>query len=215
MLELFDDKRFIKECSDSQKLDYILWLGMAGLTQNESEEDLEWFKKRFNLSKEVDEIRSNLCFLLKTFKKMYLQQRNGKKVIKFKKFKELHNPLRHADGTPKDSQRTAQNIIYKIIEEYIKLKGWGEQVKDKEVLSSVIQRHCKPVKQLFLLTNKDLDLTFRALRWTAGMCSHKGLEWTLETVIRWYPEFLKHKRPEPDKTPQAFKDLTKGIGDIK
>ena len=110
MLELLDDKRFIKDCNDSQKLDYILWLAMAGLTQNESEEDAEWFKKRFNLSKPVDEIRSNLCFLLATFRKMYRQKRNGKYYVKFKKFKELHNPIRNAEGMPKDSPKTGSHL---------------------------------------------------------------------------------------------------------
>lgn len=102
----------------------------------------------------------------------------------------------------------------KIIREYITLKDWIEEVKNSEILKSVYTRTVKPAKRLFLLT-KDLNLTLRAIRWVAQTCKNKGLSWTLETVISWYPEFLKQKRPDEDKTPQAFKDLTKGIGDEK
>ena len=35
MLELADDERFVMKLNDSQKLDYILLLLMAGLTNNE------------------------------------------------------------------------------------------------------------------------------------------------------------------------------------
>ena len=65
-----------------------------------------------------------------------------------------------------------------------------------------------------IIISQELELALRSLRWTAATCKNKGLSWTIETVINWYPEFLKVKRPGvKDNTPQAVKDLGKGIGD--
>lgn len=109
--------------------------------------------------------------------------------------------------------RLDKNTLDKIIQEYITQQEWVEQVKDPEVLKSVFIRNVKPAKQLYLLI-KDLDLTLRAMRWTAASCKNKGLSWTIETVIKWYPEFLKHKAPEPDRTPTAVKELMSTIGNM-
>ncbi len=98
-LELFDDERFLLECNDSQKLDYILWIAMAGLTTNEARDNVAWLKNRFNLQKAPDELSENLTTLLQKFPKMYSV--GGK--IKFRNFNDYHNPLRSADGTPKES----------------------------------------------------------------------------------------------------------------
>lgn len=222
MLELLDDRRFIKECNDSQKLDYLLWLCMAGLTQNDSEEDLEWFKTRFNLQKEVGEIRSNLCFLLGTFKKMYRQPRNKKAYIKFKKFKELHNPIRIAEGMPKDSQRDAQNIIKYIRIEYIKIKQW----KIEDFSPDDYARTGKAIKTLLIKAKGNKDLIIKSLQWAN---SQKWCDWTLETVIRRWLDFMKFKdtpkaipeyhkpKEEPYITepPKEFKELVKQIADKK
>lgn len=188
MLELLDDKRFIKQCSDSQKLDYILWLAMAGLTQNDSEEDYEWFKSRFYLNKSVDEIRSNLCFLLETFPKMYRQPRNKKNYVKFKKFKELHNPLRNADGTPKDSPRMEQSILEYIILEYIKIKNIPQS--EKELIKYVYKRNCRAAKQMYILAKKDKEKVAQAIQWLGDIFNKKGFTWSLETILKWFPDYL-------------------------
>jgi hypothetical protein len=192
MLELLDDKRFIKDCDDSQKLDYLLWLCMAGLTQNDAENNPEWFKTRFNLQKKSEEIAKNVEFISKTFPKVIIA--NGR--VKFKNFKKLHNPIRNADGTPKDSPKNAKNIIDKnrldkIILEYIKLQGWEETIKNNALLvTDIYSRNCKPAKQLLLTINND-DLAYDVLRKIAGDYKTKCLNWTLETVLKHLPELLK------------------------
>ena len=207
MLELFDDRRFIKECNDSQKLDYILWLVMAGLTVNNSELDYEWFKTRFNLRKDVAEIRENMDFLFETFSRMY---KKGN-CVKFKNFKKIHNQIRNAEGKPRDSQKTAQSIIYKIIGEYIKLRGWDNEVENKELLKSIFKRNVKAAKDLSRLNN-DVEYIIKAMRHISATMKNKGLSWTLETIISYYPDFLK-QYPPADKTPQNFKNLVNGVGE--
>lgn len=107
MLELFDDKRFIYDCNDSQKLDYILWMAMAGITQNNAEANSEWFVQRFNLVKKFQEVDENLLHLLKTFKRM--KKNRGR--IKFNKFNEIHNYIGKSQGNPKEIPRMSQNRI--------------------------------------------------------------------------------------------------------
>lgn len=107
MLELFDDKRFIYDCNDSQKLDYILWMAMAGITQNNAEANSEWFVQRFNLVKKFEEVDENLVHLLKTFKRM--KKNRGR--IKFNKFNEIHNYIGKSQGNPKEIPRMSQNRI--------------------------------------------------------------------------------------------------------
>ena len=195
MLELFDDHRFVKGCNDSQKLDYLLWIAMAGLTQNEAPNDPEWFKTRFNLDKKVDEIEANTRFLTDTFKKMFIQKRGDKSVVKFTKFKDLHNPIRNADGTPKDSlgsakNRIDKNRIDKIIREYLSLQKIILKDDDKALLSQLYSRNCRPAKNLILMCKSDEE-AISAMKWVAGWLDPKGMSWTIETVIKHYVAFLK------------------------
>lgn len=181
MLELFDDRRFIKDCNDSQKLDYILWLAMAGLTQNDAENNPEWFKTRFNLSKNIEEIAKNTEFLSKTFPKMV--SINGK--VKFKNFKKLHNPIRSAEGTPKDSPKNAQNInIIRI--EYIRIKGW----KQEDFTPDDYARTGKAIKTLLIKSKGNKDLVINALTWASRQ---SWCDWTLETIIKRWPDFMKER----------------------
>jgi hypothetical protein len=197
MLELFDDHRFVKECNDSQKLDYLLWIAMAGLTQNEAPNDPEWFKTRFNLDKKVDEIEANTRFLTDTFKKMFIQKRGDKSVVKFTKFKELHNYIRKPQGFPEECLGTAQNRIDiekkenidKILQEFLSLQKID--AKDNAALMhDLYVRNCRPIKKLLLIC-KTPEEASAALKWVGDWLGSKNLSWTLETVIKHYTTYLK------------------------
>lgn len=203
MLELFDDHRFIKECNDSQKLDYILWIAMAGLTQNEAPNDPEWFKTRFNLGKKVEEIEANTRFLTDIFKKMYKQQRGKKSVIKFTKFKDLHNYIGKSQGNPKDFQSVEQNRIDididknridSVLGEYLSLKKIDAK-NNKELLSDLYARNGKPIKKLLAICKTPEEAT-SAMRWVGNWLDSKGLSWTIETVIKHYTTYLNESVPK-------------------
>ena len=98
-----------------------------------------------------------------------------------------------------------KNRIDKIINTLIERKGWDKTNKD--LITSIYKRHAKPTKELLLLINND-DYAVRAVKWVADMCGNKGLNWTIETVIKWLPDFMS-KYPMPDNTPKEFNDILK------
>ena len=188
MLELLDDKRFIKACNDEQKLLYILWLCMAGLTRNNAEKDFEWFKTRFNLTQNVSKISENTTFLLKTFSKMY--ERNG--CVKFKNFKKIHNPIRQSQGNPKDSLGSAYNIIEynRIIREYIHVKGFPkDSLTDNDFL-----RFRAEIKILLTKAGGNGDTVIASIHWAN---KQKWRDWTLRAIINRWPDFMKHHKAVP------------------
>jgi hypothetical protein len=55
------------------------------------------------------------------------------------------------------------------------------------------------------LVNND-EYAIRAVKWVADMCKNSRLNWGIETVIKWLPEFMT-KYPIPDNTPKDVKNL--------
>jgi len=191
MLELLDDPRFIKECNDSQKLDYILWLCMAGLTQNNSPNDPKWFKTRFNLNKETAEIEVNIRFLKTLFPKMFFQRYKNKDVIKFSNFKKLHNPIGKSQGTPREILGSSQNIIEynRIIIEYNRIKYSNKA----HFTSSDYKRFYKACKNLFIKASKNTSLILECVGWV----SKQGYtDWTLETCFKKWDDFILQRGSE-------------------
>ena len=93
----------------------------------------------------------------------------------------------------------------KIIEEYIRLKDWG--TPEKEILSSIYQRNCKPAKQLLLLI-KDDSKAIEVMGKLAKNFGDKGLSWTIETVIKHLPDIISNKL---SSTPIEKSQQTSGL----
>lgn len=101
--------------------------------------------------------------------------------------------------------------LTKIIETFLKEKGWGDFLTDKKKVSLYYRQNCKAAKNLLLLAGTE-EYALKTLGWCAATFRNKGWNWNLTTVANWFPEYYK-KYPPLDKTPQKVKDLAKGIGE--
>lgn len=82
------------------------------------------------------------------------------------------------------SQVPLHNItLQDITKHYITIKGWGEKSLSKEDYA----RYGKAIKNLYIRSNQDANLVKRAISWI----SKQGYDWTLETVLKKFPDFLK------------------------
>jgi hypothetical protein len=165
---------------------------LAGATNNNIKNDENSIKRVLNLQENPENIRKNIDKICNVYPKLVAQ--NG--FLKFKNFKKIHNYLRNADGTPKESPSSALRRIDidKIIEEYIKKKKFvvtnQDGSKNQELISAIYQRNCRIAKKLLLISNKNTDKVIKAMEWFGGLCDKKNLSWTLETIEKWFPEFL-------------------------
>jgi hypothetical protein len=69
---------------------------------------------------------------------------------------------------------------------YKELQGWGQ------VGASFYQRNYNVAKVLIKEAG-GLDLAKEAMKWWAGVSEKNNLSWTIETVIKKWAEFMKHK----------------------
>jgi hypothetical protein len=177
---LHDDDRFTEQLDDAQKGLYLMLLLLAGASNNHIRNDVNYIKRVLNLRENSEKIRKNLDKILEIFPKCITK--DG--YIKFKNFKKLHNPIRNADGTPKDSPRIAKNRIDKIRIEYIKIKGYSLE----NFSSDDFARTAKAIKTLIIKAKGQDELIIKALHWAS---QQKWCDWTLETIIRRWPDFIK------------------------
>ena len=189
-LELLNDKRFIFDCNDNQKWLFIGLLLLAASTKNKTPSDENYLKNRLNLPDEPQKIAKNLKHLCMLFPKLI--NKNG--FFIFKNFNTLHSNKgfpadfqRISEGTPKGA--IEKRRIEEIRGEYIKIKGWDI----KSFTSDDYGRTAKAIKTLILKANND-ELVIKGLIW----CSNQSwCDWTLETLIRRWPSFIKDKDTSP------------------
>lgn len=215
---LHKDDRFVEQLNDEQKGLYLMLLVLAGATENNIKHDPNYLKRVLNLQENSQKVIKNLNKICEVFPKLI--SKNG--YLKFKNFNKLHNYLRNADGTPKESQRLAKNRIEKIRGEYIKIKGF----RLEDFSSDDYARTAKAIKRLVLKSNNKDDLVIECIKWVSqmGYC-----DWTLETCSKKWLDFMKFKdmpkaipeyhkpKEEPYITepPKEFKELVKQIANKK
>jgi len=92
--------------------------------------------------------------------------------------------------------KNLQDEMRKIIEHFKTLKGYSEiENWDKHNW----KRHTKPAKLLLTLTSS-VDKAIKVIDWLNELYEEKNLDWTLETVIKKYPDFqLKEIEAQKDK----------------
>lgn len=101
-----------------------------------------------------------------------------------------------ADNVPLEENRIDKNRIDKIIKEFVKLQEWEESIKNNPtLLTDVYKRHGKHAKNLLLLANND-EVALKAMGTMATDYKPKKLTWTLETVIKHYPNLIKQREPK-------------------
>lgn len=112
------------------------------------------------------------------------------------------------DNVLVEENRIDKNRIEEIIREYIRVKNYptilsnGE--KDKGLINSIYKRNCKVAKELAVISNGDIPKVLKVMAWFGGICDKKGLSWSLETILKWYPEYLVRGEKE-DKYAELFK----------
>ena len=134
--------------------------------------------------------------------KLYQDMKNYQNDKK-NEYKTTHK--RHINDTiskESNKDKNVKNKITTLLNEYITLKGWEEEVnKTKGYLSFMYKRNTKPIEQLLEFVEGDCDKALAVMRNVAKWLVSKRLEWTIETVLKnlpkgmeehkWYGEYLK------------------------
>ena len=198
---LHKDDRFMGELNDSQKGLYLMLLLLAGATVNNIKNDENYVKRVLNLSENTQNIRKNLDKICEVYPKLIAK--NG--FLKFKNFKDIHNYIGKSEGNPEDNLGIAKNRIDKIrIDkiriEYVGLKGFDL----KNFSSDDFGRTAKAIKSLLIKSDHKDDLVIQSLKWAS---EKKWCDWTLETVLRKWADFMKDQKR--DYMPPSLKGLDK------
>jgi len=204
---LLNDYRFYSMSEESQLI-YVKILMLAAETSNKIPKNNGLIKSALRSKQSDNKIEECINEIKTNFPKF----KENKGFYFFKEWGTRCNWIvkkelpKNSEGTPKDS--VDKNRIDKIIEEYIRVKKYptilpnGE--KDKGLLSSLYKRNCKVAKDLVLISNGDTDKVIKAMAWFGGICDKKSLSWSLETILKWYPEYLIRGEKE-DKYAELFK----------
>jgi len=187
-LETLNDKRFLFDLDDSQKLLFLGLLMLAGATKNSIPDDVNYLKNRLNLDENTEKIAQNLQKIYSVFPKTLCV--NGH--IKFKNFNELHNPTGNSKGTPTELQRTHRvdkSRVDKIRHAYILFKRHSIG----NYTSNDFARTGKAIVELINRAKDNDALVLEALEWI----SEQKFEWTLETLNKKWVDFMAYKQSKP------------------
>ncbi len=186
--ELATDERFTEQLDDYGKLMYFSLLLLAGVKENKIPNDENYIKRLLNLQEKPEIIREKLDAVLKTFPK--LVSANG--YLKFKNYNKMHNPLGKSQG---DTKVAPKDALYNIIKEYIIKKNYNPE-NNPTINNVLIKRNCKPAKELWLLANGNVEKIKEAINKLGDSFNSKGLSWSLETIEKWYMDFVSNKKQE-------------------
>lgn len=201
-IEILNDKRFIFDLNETEKWLYLGLLILAGSTQNKIPDDANYLKNRLNLTNTNSEITEMTTKIVRTFPKLI----RNRGFLKFKNFSKLHNIIGKSEGSPKEVHRKAS--IDKIILDYIRIKGWVSLTeKNKNLTSEIYQRNGRVTKRFLTMVNDDTKIAGEAIEGLGKTFDGKGLSWTLETIVKHFPDWLKNKK---EKTP-AQVELLKAL----
>lgn len=101
-----------------------------------------------------------------------------------------------SDNIRQEENRIDKNRLDRVIQEYITLRNWQSSLKDNpSLLTDIYKRNCKAAKNLLLLATND-EQVLQAMRTMANDYKAKNLTWTLETVIKHYPDLIKPRQPQ-------------------
>ena len=129
---------------------------------------------------------------------------------------------RNSAGTPQDGADKKDIDIEKIrriIDTFIAKKAFPvlqpDGTKDKVLESSIYARNVRVAKDLIRISKGNIDKVIEIMEWTATELNKKGLNWNLNTVLKWYPEYLVKGNPETARTLGLDNFILKKKGEIK
>ena len=214
---LLNDYRF-NSLSEESQLIFLKLLMLAAETNNKIPKNPDLIKSALRSNQSANKIEE----YLKEIKANFPKFKENKWFYFFKEWSNRCNwiaqkeLLRNSSGTAGeviDKNRIDKNILDKIIKEYITLQGWTQLLADPLKYSVYYKQCCSPAKRLVLLAGSE-EYALRGLKYIGTTFKNKNFRWTLHTIIEHFPDFMK-KYPQEDKTPQAVKELVKGISDKK
>lgn len=194
---LLNDYRFYS-MDEGAQLIFMKLLMLAAETNNKIPKNYALIKSSLRSHQTESKIEEHIKEIKKSFPKF----KENKSFYFFREWSNRCNwiankeLLGNSQGTPKDAiekKRKDKIRIDKIVEEFLALKDW-----DKKRFGFVRTRWSRAIKDL-LLNTKDTDEAISALRWTAEKIGAKGLNWGIETVLKWLPEWEKTKPSEKVK----------------
>ena len=185
---LLNDPRFFL-MSEKAQLFYIKLLLLCALYENKVSRKYEILRELLRTRNSEEELNHTFEEIKANFPKVLLH----KDFYYIKGFKEHHNWVvpkelpENSEGTPKDAPiKINKEQLNKIRLEYIRLKGWNE----KDLQSDDYARIHHAIKQLIVKAKTD-ELCVSAMQWVS---QQKYCDWTMETVVKKYPEFKKQKQ---------------------
>ena len=78
---------------------------------------------------------------------------------------------------------------------YMEVKGYDKS--NKAVVAITYKRCCRPAKELLELLNDDAE-AIACMEWLAAEYEEDGLDWSIETVMAHYPDYVKAKDEKPE-----------------
>ena len=136
-------------------------------------------------------MRENIDRVVEVFPKTI--KRNG--FITFKNFNEMHNKIGNYFGTPSDIQSLSKGNKDKIRIEKNRIDAVRQTYTDIVRLDEATfvgadyGRYNSAAKKLILRAEGKDDLVIEGLKWI----SKKDFNWTMETLLKLWPEFLKER----------------------
>ena len=187
-LDLLTDPehRFIELLNDEQKGLYLMLLMLMGFYHNQIPLDPKSIKRSLNLTQEESKISENIAKICDVFSRAIRKSH----VLKFKNYNKLHNPVGNSKGTPKDGVEE-RRVDKSRLEEIISFYGEKQKMvfKEKNTLYWLFfKRSVRPAKSL-LQACGDLDKAKQAITGIGDLLDSKGMNWSLETIVKWYPDY--------------------------
>jgi len=192
---LLNDYRFYT-MSEQAQLFYIKLLLLSAETSNKIPKNPKILQTALRTNQNVEKIEQTIKEILTNFPKF----KESNNFYSFKEWSKRHNYIakkelqRNSQGTPKDALDKIR--IDKIRKEYIREKNWGNVKLHPDDFS----RTSKAIKALIIKAEGDDETVIDAIRWISG----RGYEWTLETIIKKWADFMAQR---PSKEMLAFEKL--------
>lgn len=175
-------RKFTDKLNDEQKGLFLMLFLLMGFFKNNIPNDPETIRRVLNLSEKNEKISENLKKIFDTFPRGI----RASQFIKFKDYNMLHNPIgksqNDTSGTPKDALEKRR--VEKIREEYIR----ANELDPSLFVSGDYARISKGIKNLVERAGGQDEMVIEGIRWI----SKQGYTWTLETLLRKWPDFLKN-----------------------
>jgi hypothetical protein len=206
LCELAHDRRFTDGLDDDGKLVYFCLLLFMGLTKNDTPNDPKWMKRTLNLTQNEQKIVEKINEITSIFPKTVVK--NGS--IKFLNYNSLHNYIGKSlknntdflwmSQKRKEKNKKRKEKIREIIEGFIRIKKFPVRLengdKDKNLENYLFKRNVRAAGELAEICEDNANKVIEAMEWFGGICEKKGLTWGLETIVKWYPEYLVKGRVE-------------------